>query len=154
MYANQIEHILTSDVPASKHFAGVYSCDLLPVIKRRTYSLVVNTHKSGMPGEHWQVIHVKNKYCYFFCSLGRKPNAFMRGYMQQFRRVYHNVTAPQLLTEYTCGGYAIFVIAMLGRGHKFIDICKLFDFINHDDVFIRNYLMEAHKYQLKSLSFV
>lgn len=149
MFTNQIEHILFNDQFASNNFVGVYSCDRLPNINRRTYSIVVNTDTSDRSGVHWQVIHAENSNAYFFCSLGQRPNTYITRYLQRFSRVYHNTTAPQMSTEYTCGGYSIFIIAMLSRGHRFLDICRLFDLINHDDEFIRHYLYEAHNFELE-----
>lgn len=148
MYANHINQLLYKDVHSKKTFIGVFSCDRIPKSRRRTYGFVVNTHTHEKKGEHWQLIFVQEGTCHFFCSLGLTPNSFVQQFLNKFSTTIINRTAPQLSFEYTCGGYCVFVLAMLSRGHKFSDVCLLFDVIKHDDLFIRHFMWEAFNYKM------
>ena len=60
-------------------FLGVLACDQLPKnhVCKFPAMLVVNTHPSNMPGEHWLAIYIsKNKHGYFFDSFGNPPDNF------------------------------------------------------------------------------
>jgi hypothetical protein len=65
--ANKCQHI--------KSFAGVFAADQLPnKLIEKPVSMVVNTHKSNMPGEHWVAIYVnENGFGEYFDSFGMAP---------------------------------------------------------------------------------
>lgn len=152
MYSRDITRILQLDSEACKYFKGVYAANELRRFDSQEYFIIVNTQNAGMPGEHWQLIWVRGKACYFFCSLGQMPKDSIKTFVNTFSRVYHNTTSPQQGSEVTCGGYAIFVASMLARKHSFRNICKLFDVIKGDDTFIRHFLKEAYAYNITSVN--
>lgn len=149
MNADEIDRLLMSKKSTQSSFIGVYSCDNLPSITPKTFSLVVNTDPQGKPGAHWQVIHVKNSKAFFFCSLGYKMNSPVKLFLKRFKAVETNRHSPQHADEVTCGGYCIFVITMLSEGHKFQDICSFFDVIPHDDKVVREFLKYYFNYTIQ-----
>ena len=152
MYGGELTTILRGDEYTKKHFAGVFSCDRLPILKKRQFSLVVNTQTHDKSGEHWQAIVYNRGVCHFFCSLGQRPNNYINAYLQGFKKVVHNKAAPQNNNEYTCGGYCVFVIAMMSRRNDFASVCRFFDLVKSDDKFIRYFLQEGYKYRIETPS--
>ena len=64
------------------NFLGVRPCDQLPktIIRKLPAMLVINTHPSYMPGEHWLAIYItENKHGLFFDSFGHSPTLFSSG---------------------------------------------------------------------------
>ena len=150
MFSSEIHGMLNRDKYAKKTFIGVYSCNELKTIKTRKklYGLVVNTDKSWEPGTHWQSIFVKNNKCHFFCSLGLKPNTDVLQYLSKFPKYYCNRQKQQRFSERTCGAYAIFIQAMMSRGHSFKFLCEFFDNLKNDDEFMQNYLKETFNFAI------
>ncbi|CAD6196203.1 unnamed protein product [Caenorhabditis auriculariae] len=149
MYGSELTRLLLRDGPSAKIFAGVFSSDKIPRLRRRRYALIVNTDRQGEPGRHWQVLYVDGKTCYFFCSLNEPPTEGVSKYLQRFDHVVCNTAREQRLNTETCGGFACFVVAMLARGHSFGHICSLFKRIKRDDAFIRYFMKNAFDYNLK-----
>lgn len=153
MYSTDIANILGQDSCVAPHFLGVFGCDRLPqVTNRQSYCLISNLDESHKPGSHWICLQIVNTTCYYFCSLNTKPNAHLSNYMKQFKRIVRNRCGPQADSEITCGGYCVFVLAMLCRKQSFKSICSFFDLIKHDDAFIRYFMKEAYSYTFPPVS--
>lgn len=144
MNAVDLDRLLTTNRLTQAAFIGVYSCDNLPATTRKSFSLIVNTDTGDRAGTHWQVVHVRNGYGYFFCSLGYQMNTYVRQYLSGMP-VISNKKAPQHADETTCGGYCVLVITLLAQGHSFEDVCHLFDAIPHDDKVVRAVLNEEYR---------
>lgn len=149
MYSSEIEAVINKVPKMRNLFTGVYSCDRIPKSRRKQFALIVNTHTHEKKGEHWQLIHVQGDTCHFFCSLGRRPNRHISRFLSKYH-VTRNKSGPQQSHEYTCGGYCIFVMDLLARGHAFTQICKIFDTIKQDDMFIRTYMQQVHAFDIVS----
>jgi len=62
---------IKKDIYGKRIFKGVFPRDKLPFIHTYPASLIVNTHTSEYPGEHWLAIFFdKSKHCEFFDSFG------------------------------------------------------------------------------------
>ena len=62
---------IKKDIYGKRIFKGVFPRDKLPFIHTYPASLIVNTHTSEYPGEHWLAIFIdKSKHCEFFDSFG------------------------------------------------------------------------------------
>lgn len=145
MYSSDLDHFMRTE----PDYLGAFPCDRLPNSNKPVYFLIVNTKPSGHEGEHWQLIYVKHNQAFFFCSLGRKFGPIIKKYLDRFDIVYYNKNKPQLCNEITCGGYAVFVAKMLCLGHKFKDLCKFFDVISKDDMFIRYFMWNYYKFKFE-----
>ena len=149
MYSHQISDILNNDEYARKTFIGVFSADELNTLKpprKRRFGLVVNTDPSNQPGRHWQSIFIDKGECNFFCSLDEQPTPDILKFMRKYRRVTCNRNRQQKLSEVTCGGYCVFIQAMMARGYSFKTLCTIFDQIENDDDFIRTYLKDTYNF--------
>ncbi len=57
-----------------KCFKGVYPLDLIPTIKKKPIAIIVNTHPSDKPREHWvSIIISKDGIGEYFDSFGLPP---------------------------------------------------------------------------------
>ncbi|EGT43094.1 hypothetical protein CAEBREN_30233 [Caenorhabditis brenneri] len=145
----QISNILSNDRFAKKTFIGVYSADELQRLKplKKRFGLIVNTDESNQPGRHWQSIFVdESSTCHFFCSLDETPTPLIYEFMQRYKRIVSNRNRHQKLDEVTCGGYCIFIQAMMARGYQFTTLCDIFEQIENDDVFVRSYLKDTYNF--------
>ena len=67
MQSTTIEQILLS----KKDFLGCFPLDKLPPFPTKfPKSMIVNTHKSNQPGEHWVALILTKKDCFYFDSFG------------------------------------------------------------------------------------
>lgn len=148
MYSSELVDCLNAIPNIKKLFLGVYSCDKLPKTRRKHFALIVNTDTSDKPGVHWQVIYVRGETAYFFCSLSNRMNTFVRKYLSKYKRIYVNTFKSQNNLEYTCGGYAIFMIMMLFYGNSFKSLCDFFKIMKNDDLFIRYFMRELFNYEI------
>lgn len=124
-------------------FIGVYSIDNLPLgIKVKRFALVVNTDPSYRKGSHWLTIIVKNRCCFYFDSLGGPPRIKeIRSFCSNFTKCYYNPYKHQKNDQVTCGGYSIFLVNEMMRRHRtFSSIVRFFKGIQHDDVYIKEYV--------------
>lgn len=146
MYTSEIDAILGSDTSTRAIFRGTLPSDGMEKCNLPQYFFIVNTQKSGKPGQHWQMVFIKRNISYFFCSLGRMPKGPIRKFLSTFKCTYYNKCRPQRGAETTCGGYAILVASLMARGHTFANVCKLFDLIKNDDDFIKEFMLARYMY--------
>ena len=149
MFSDDISRILTEDAFSKRTFIGVYSADelnSLPKCRKKRYGLIVNTDPLNKPGRHWQSIFIEKDSCNFFCSLGEKPNSHILKFLSRFKQVYCNKNSQQKQNQVTCGGYCIFIQAMMARGYSFETLCNIFETINNDDEFVRVFLKDSYNF--------
>ena len=110
----QLRKILTCDKYVRPLFRGVFARDELPNDGVYPSCLVVNTHSSREPGEHWLAIfYDKNGVCEFFDSYGRNPAAYrLASYLRKTSRtVTWNRICFQPIDSNACG-YFCFLYLM------------------------------------------
>ena len=74
----ELTGILNKRIINGTNFLGVLACDQLTSHKCTAFPamLIVNTHPSNMPGEHWLAMYItKQKRGYFFDSFGNPPDS-------------------------------------------------------------------------------
>jgi len=112
-------------------FGGVFAADQLPqTLNKVPFSLIVNTHKSNMPGEHWVAIYInKNNFGEYFDSFGMAP------YVDEIENFLHTVckdgwtynsTPIQGLSSIKCGQFCILFIWLRNLGFTMSQISNLF----------------------------
>jgi hypothetical protein len=93
-----------------KHFKGVFSADTLPKVGEKPFSLIVNTHCSSQPGEHWvAMFRPKTGPLEYFDSFGRPPYVHEHIVFIQknsFSFIY-NETSLQSRESSMCGHYCL-----------------------------------------------
>lgn len=149
MMSNDLNQILFNDPYAKKFFCGVFASDELAKWKppkRKMYGLIVNTDNYNQSGRHWQSIFVIGKTAFFFCSFAEKPNKAISKFLAKYPRVIKNKIKHQNNLAITCGGYCVFLQAMMSRGIRFTTLCDIFKNMENDDLFISNYLRETYNF--------
>lgn len=124
-----------------KSFIGVYPADRLPEIKTYPSSLIMNTHTSNKPGEHWVAVYIdKNGFGEYFDSFGLQPyvNYFIEFLDENCKNGWtFNSKTIQGLTSINCGKFCVIFIWLRNIGISTSNIIKLFsnrDLIINDDV--------------------
>ena len=123
----QLHKILTVDKFVQPLFRGVYARDELPRSGLYPSCLVVNTHSSSEPGEHWLAIYYDmNGICEFFDSFGLPPAAYRLGsYLKRTStRVKWNHKCYQPLDSNACGYYCFLYLMFRCRDMDFKAVKK------------------------------
>jgi hypothetical protein len=127
MYSSQI----ANKCQRLKSFTGVFAADKLPrTLNELPSSLIVNTHKSSMPGEHWVAIYVnENGFGEYFDSFGMAP------YVDEIKDFLnsvckdgwtYNTSAIQGLSSIKCGQFCIVFIWFRNLGFTMNQVLSLF----------------------------
>lgn len=126
MYTNQIYVILSCDQVTSKYFRGVFACDKIKnlCIEKSTekYFIIVNTHSSKSPGQHWLLFFVVNNTCILFDSMAKSLSFYGDCVKDGFHMFSNNCNVQissarrlQAFESNLCGIYCIYVARELCR---------------------------------------
>lgn len=126
---NNIFKELSKDLYCKTNFLGVFPRDRLPDIYKYPCSLVLNTHPSIQPGEHWLGLYFdENKKCDFFDSFGFSPAFYgLYNYINKFSfNLDFNKNQLQDYESDSCGYYCIFFILLRSRHFSLNDVVDVF----------------------------
>ena len=130
----QLHKIMMGDRCVRRLFRGVCARDQLPTRLQFPSCLIVNTHSSREPGEHWLAVYYDiNGLCEFFDSYGRPPSAYrLYSYLKSTsRRVTWNRTCFQPIDSNACGYYCFLYLMFKCRGLNFdVDKTELDSFLS------------------------
>lgn len=120
MNSSQIHKILSRDPISSRHYAGVYPSDKIPIIHKFPSAIVLNTGKHYERGTHWLAVYIQDKKTIeFFDSYGLPPEFYGED-ISNFVRKYHYVQANKIplqsLTSNVCGQYCLYFIVKRCQG--------------------------------------
>ena len=114
-------------------FLGVLACDQLPKnhVCKFPAMLVVNTHPSNMPGEHWLAIYIsKNKHGYFFDSFGNPPDNFPAEInnfvMKNCTVMSYSRRQVQDTNATTCGQHCVFFLCHVQKGMPYTQLINMY----------------------------
>jgi hypothetical protein len=104
-------------------FRGVYPLDLIPNVKQRPLALIVNTHPSNKPGEHWVSIVIDNDgFGEYFDSFGLPPlHVEIIQYLDKNceNGWRFNPLALQNTKSTTCGHYCVLYVIFRCQGYSY-----------------------------------
>lgn len=117
LFSDELEKIAMKML-GKKDFAGVYPLDEIQ-FPAGTRFIILNTHKSNQPGEHWfSVVKGKNKI-YVYDSFGRKTSEMLPSLFKKFAKVVDSDRdAEQKMEEMNCGQRSLswlFVFQQFGK---------------------------------------
>ena len=140
---------LDKQLSGVRHFLGAYSFDLLPDKPYNgDFSLVINTDKSTLPGDHWLVLLRKDSTVYFIDSYGRNYNDFtfekdftntVKKYVGD-EKIHHNKIWLQRLTSNVCGMYCVYFVRELVEHNLGSCLAMFSDNLAKNDQYVLNYL--------------
>lgn len=115
-------------------FVGVFPLDRIPHLRRGQHSLIVNTHSSNLPGEHWVAIRTMWDRAFVFDSLGSRllPPSLCHHLLVycNVAFVYLSDVCVQPANAITCGQHCVyFLYCMLPAPSEE----ALYDFIHELD---------------------
>ena len=111
------------------------ACDELPKYNgcKLPAMLIVNTHLSTMPGEHWLAIYItKHKQGFFFDSFGNPPdydnfpseiNKFL---VKNCTNISYSRKQVQSNYATTCGQHCVFFLYHIHKGVPYTTILKMY----------------------------
>jgi len=130
-------------VSCNTYFLGVLPCDYLPKVPLRKLPamVLINTHHSGLPGEHWLAIYInEDGVGCFFDSFGNKPDyhgfpPIIKNFLKlNSSQVQHSAVQVQDFSSDTCGQHCVFFLYHMAKGFDYDYVLKLYcnDLIKND----------------------
>jgi hypothetical protein len=127
-------------------FVGTYPRDMIPLnIKHRPSTMIVNTHTSDKPGEHWvSIVLNKDGSGEYFDSYGLPPlHDNLHRYLNKMCPLgwgYNPITL-QCLSCITCGHYCVLYVKLRTFQYSYCDFISLFSKnLSKNEEIIRKYV--------------
>ncbi len=112
-----------------KCFKGVYPLNLMPAMKK-PLAIIVNTHPSDKPGEHWvSIIINKDGFGEYFDSFGLPPlhSEFVKYLDRNCENGWRFNPIPlQNKRSTTCGHYCVLYVIFRCLGYSYDDFISRF----------------------------
>ena len=130
-------------------FLGVFAMDDLPQqIPHVPALLIINTHTSNLPGEHWKAVYIsKDHYGEIFDSLALPTSTRLMQWMNRFTRkwIYSHLTIQNPLSS-TCGAFVLYFILTRLHVPNFMSCLRIFssDLYNNEQLML-NFIMNLSK---------
>lgn len=129
-------------------FLGVYPCDLQPVVKKSTFSVIFNTDKSKGLGKHFVAIFANGNEIIYFDPFGEKvTNKDILKFLDdnvKNRKFYCNCTQVQADESNFCGYFCLSFLLSMYKHKSYSKFMKIFD-LNHllkNNKIVTNYLLK------------
>lgn len=132
-----------------KHFIGVYPCDLLPQSRKKYYCFIVNLDHHYEKGSHFVSLYIKNKFVFYFDSLGEKcNNLHILDYVKKLnKKLIVQSTKIQSNDSIFCGLYAIAYLMCVENKIPIIKFKKIFiSDLKMNDKLVVNFISNLFKY--------
>ncbi len=125
MNTTQLTNCLKADEIIANLCLGVFAADKVPKIPIG-FGLIMNTHPTGKPGEHWLALYNNGKTKELFDSYGRKHGKYVPAMPVRLQGTFSS----------TCGQYCLFYLYHRLRGYNNVDIYSFFgyNYLNNDDI--------------------
>lgn len=132
----------------SNIFIGVFPCDVHPIIKNNTFSIIFNTGKSNTNGEHFVAIFVNKNSVYYFDSFGEKcsNNNILKfiNKNKKKRKIFYNPIKIQDDLSNFCGFFCLAYLLSKDINYtqqKFINLFNL-KCLNNNNKTIVNFIVK------------
>ena len=136
-----IESYLAGD----DNFLGCFPKDKLPTFPSQfPKCLIVNTHVSSKPGEHWVALVLFENKCFYFDSFGLPiVDLSILKYLKRYKKVSYSNTCIQDVNSNQCGQFCIAFIQNVRSKKSYSEFVNLFDSVNLklNDVIV-NYILK------------
>ena len=146
MDTRQINAILSQEL--GNVFLGVFARDEIPLHLPPTFAMVVNTHPSNKPGEHWVAFYVdRNIRCVegeYFDSYGLPPPPDFELLLDRCCLNYKfNRHQLQDYFSFVCGQYCIYYLYHRFHGESLGSICsRLREAGDKNDSIVANFVSQ------------
>lgn len=126
----EIVNFILKDDEAKKYFIGVFAKDELPKTINYPASLILNSHESDKPGEHWMAIFYDQVgKAEFFDSYGIHPEFYnLTNYLNSTSNSWTwNKKCVQGIFSNYCGYYCILFLLFKSRNYSLDYFLKFFN---------------------------
>ncbi len=135
MNTTELTSVVRKIIINGTDFLGVLACDQLSKCNVCKYPamLVVNTHPSNLPGEHWLTIYItKHRQGCFFDSFGNPPDwdkspAMINNFLvKNCTNIYYSGRQVQNKDATTCGHHCVFFLYHMQKGMSCIRLINMY----------------------------
>ena len=137
-------------------FGGVWPSDQLSHLSFTPPAyLIVNTHPSSKPGEHWLALSIERDSATFFDSFGFPPDFqhyppsivnFLERHSNKI--LYHQRQLQDVLST-TCGQHCVFYLCHRACGLSFENVLSLYHDVTSNDVMVSNFVRKNHRMNIR-----
>ena len=94
-----------------KDYDGTFPINDLPITRKKTYKLILNTDTRNLQGKHWIAVYVCHKKGYVFDPLGYSPPLQLQQWLNK-QGICWICNTPQLqpMLSVLCGNYCIYFL--------------------------------------------
>jgi hypothetical protein len=126
MNGYRLEYVLSRTPGIRDIFVGFGNPDIsVPRSNERPSVYILNTAPSSDPGEHWCVICLEEKCCYFFDSFAQPPESYeFTDFLKSCDDLRYNTLQVQGVLSQTCGHHCLYFCIKYGNGKKPEEIMK------------------------------
>ena len=125
-------------------FIGCFPSDKIPPIRKYPCTFVINTEKSGHPGDHWVAIYMTQTITFYFDSFGLPViEEDIYNYLRRYcKSVIYNKKCIQDVTSDACGMFCIAFIKKVYSLNSFNLFVNNFNFDNlkENDIIVLKYV--------------
>ena len=119
------------------NFIGVYSCDIHPRTRKKSFSVIFNTAPSTTLGEHFVAIKVEKKLIFYFDPLGEPPtNPDIKNFLLKIgndRVIKWNRVQIQDNSSNFCGFFCLAFLMSAKNKIRFSRFINLFSIQNKNE---------------------
>lgn len=129
MQSTTIENILHS----RKDFLGCFPFDKLPPFPTTfPKTVILNTHRSNKPGEHWIGLVLSKKHCFYFDSFGLPIiNKTIVEYLNSYYKfVKYSSICIQHIESNKCGEFCIAFVTQVENKRTYEKFISQFNLLN------------------------
>lgn len=128
MDTGQLASCLLSNKYTNKFYNSVIPIDFLPRTKVKNILLIINSHDSLSPGEHWMALYIdKNENVFFFDSFAQKiTSPYLINFLKMYKSVYYNTRQLQHVLSTVCGCWCAVFLYYMSRNVSFESFLKKF----------------------------
>lgn len=117
MYADKITKI--ANALTNQNFGGTCSIDNIPQHVNENNSIIINTHSSNLPGEHWIAVYRKGQCYHLFDPLGFYYPSKIISHFRERGSVKLNKIPLQPLNSKICGELCLYwIVSQMRSIHK------------------------------------
>lgn len=143
--------IMKKCVKKNSNFLGVLPSDRIPKqVSKFPALVIINTHPSTKPGEHWVAVYINSrKHGYFFDSFGNPPeykhfpvqiNKFIA---KNCRTVSYSARQVQSNISMVCGQHCIFFLCNIQRGVSYQKFLNMYSSkLPHNDAMVCHFVKQ------------
>lgn len=142
VYQTVIEKWMRGD----RRFLGCFPRDMLPPFPSQfPKTMIINTHDSYKPGEHWLGLVLLKNRCFYFDSFGVGIiDPYILSYLGKYKKVIYSNICIQHNKSVKCGQFCTAFIKSVNSKQSYQNFISSFNHVDllSNDVIVKDYILK------------